>query len=590
MPSAPTGVRQENPAVLEGPEVMQEQYVTSDGYAWNGTHVLSPNRIDEIITNITPETFEQMSQDPKIHKSKRIRINGVLTDELQLAPGATEEEAANKNEYKKFLLTMHFCERMIASLETPLWRVLEQMVDGGWEQGHKIAESIWKYVLDKPTRAMQTGSKTSKPSGALATLKRMFGIQAAEDTEPKPRGTTILQKPQTRLMPKALKVKPRGSVLFCVDAFRNVLGLVPAWGRKTGSWTSNEIITRDKFLVYTNNPTDDDPRGNSAWRPVFWAWSFKNFIPKQYLTYLLNEAVPVPVLELPKGMQSWIMKRDKLGNIVYKKNSDGSNKVPLEPEMVETIVAANQTLQEVRGGKGVAIPPESKLTAYGGNRGGSQDTVFPNAIKAADEQIEEGIVLQGLAQSQGKSSSQKGAMTHENRLNDLFFWDKRALCIMLLYDWFSVGVRMNLGEEYLAYMPKASLGDSEKRDWARDLEVISKAFFYDFIDPTQRAELCAWLGLPKPGPTRAEMLAEQGKDGSPATPNSQRPDKQPDQANRNKSANDPNAQASDDKMDDLLETLYERVRNVEITEQGFSTVGNYRRGKRSFVGYLPGRA
>jgi hypothetical protein len=428
---------------------MQEQYVTDDGFSWMGSRTLSPSRIDEVVTNVTPETFEEMSNDPKIHKSKRIRINGVLTDELVLATGATEAEV-NDAEYKKFVKCMHFCERMVSGLETPLWSALSQMLDGGYEQGHKIAESDWEYRLDKPTKKIQTGKKGSRPSAGFS-LKRLFGLKTQDDPQSK-RGTNILNQPQTRLMPRAIKVKPRGAALFVVDAFMNILGLVPSWnGART--WQPNQVITRDKFLVFTNNQTDDDPRGNSAWRPVFWAWSFKNFIPKQYLTYLLNEAVPVPILKLPKGMQSWIVKRDSEQNIIYKKDPITGD-LTTEPEMIETVVAAERTLKNDSRRSGCRYPARVELDAYGGNKGGAQDTVFPNAIKAADEQIEEGILLQPLAQSQGGSNSQKGAMTHENRLVDLFFWDKRALCTMLLYDFFAVGVRMNLGEEWLAYMPK----------------------------------------------------------------------------------------------------------------------------------------
>jgi hypothetical protein len=590
-PPAPPagGIYPEKPNVLGN---MQEQYVTDDGFSWVGSRTLSPNRIDEVTTTVTPETFEEMSQDPKIHKSKRIRINGVLTDELILATGATEAEV-NESEYKKFVKVMHFCERMVSGLETPLWRVLEMMLDGGYEQGHKIAESDWEYRIDKPTKKIQTGKKNSRPSTSFS-LRRFFGLKAQDETPKSKRGTTILSQPQTRLMPRAIKVKPRGAALFVVDAFLNVLGLVPSWnGART--WYPNQVITRDKFLVFTNNPVDDDPRGTSAWRPSFWAWSFKNFIPRQYLTYLLNEAVPVPVLTLPKGMQSWLVKRDEDQNIIYKKDPITGD-LTTEPELIETVKAAELTLKNVRGGQGVAIPFEAKLDAYGGNRGGAQDTVFPNAISSADEQIEESILLQPLAQSQGGSNSQKGAMTHENRLVDSFYWDKRSLCTMLLYDFFAVGVRMNLGEEWLAYMPKASLGDSEKRDWARDLEVISKAYFYGFIDDTQRAELCAWLSLPKPGPSRAEMLmqgqgnpngAQQGKDGAPAPDNNQRPDKQPENKKRNDGNSTPKqtVRVHDDQMEDSLEALYEQVATRETAEQGFSTLGYYARRRKSFVEY-----
>jgi hypothetical protein len=259
-PPAPPagGIYPEKPNVLGN---MQEQYVTDDGFSWVGSRTLSPNRIDEVTTTVTPETFEEMSQDPKIHKSKRIRINGVLTDELILATGATEAEV-NESEYKKFVKVMHFCERMVSGLETPLWRVLEMMLDGGYEQGHKIAESDWEYRIDKPTKKIQTGKKNSRPSTSFS-LRRFFGLKAQDETPKSKRGTTILSQPQTRLMPRAIKVKPRGAALFVVDAFLNVLGLVPLeWRVEQLRGIRIRSLPATNFSSFTNNPVDDDPRGN----------------------------------------------------------------------------------------------------------------------------------------------------------------------------------------------------------------------------------------------------------------------------------------------------------------------------------------
>lgn len=594
IPMPPAGIKPDPPNIIGGPDVLRQEYVTHEGYGWPGVHVL-PHVLDEVATNVGPETFEQMSRDPKIHKAKRIRINGVLTDDLIFAPGATEEEAATQKEFEKYQICMQFAERMVAGLDTPLWRVLEQMLDGGYEQGHKIAETIWETRLDTPTKSVQTETQKrgTKPRSALTGIKRFFGLEAVPtDSEPKERGTTLTQRPKTRLMPKAIKVKPRDSVYFVVDAFMNVLGLIPAWLEGRTTWNVRDVLTRDKFLVFVNNPTDDDPRGNSAWRPVYWAWQFKNFIPKEYLRFLLNEAVPVPVLTLGEKVPNFIEEVDDQGHVVYE------DEAKTRPKMIKATVAAANTLRNIRVGKGIAIPPGSTLLAYGGNRGGGADTVFPNAIRAADEQIEEGILNQPLAQSAGRSNSQKGAVTHENRLDDLLFWDKRALCVMLLYEFIAVGVRINLGERWLRYMPKCSLGDSQKRDWARDLEVISTAYFKGFIDDTMRPELCSWLGLPKPGPSRASLMAQVGKDGTPSPQDANRPDKQPDQSKRN----DGNATPKKDDAkafffegqymtgDEVMTRLYERVRDVEIADQGFSTLGHYRRRQASFVGYLSGRA
>jgi hypothetical protein len=559
--------------------------------------------VEEYEHTLDPEVFERMSFDPKIHKAKRIMINGALTDDLVFAPGATVEEAVSEAEYKKFANVAHFAERIIGGLEKPIWITLEQMLGQGKEQGHKIAEVTYEYRLDKPLRSVTTEKKNG-PTRSRSLMTRMaqtFGLQTAQDeTDSKPRGTNITKQPKTRLMPASIKVKPRGSVLFCVDEFMNILGLVPVWAATSMIVNPMNLVSRDKFLVFTNDPKDDDPRGQSSWRAVYNWWHFKTFIPKEYLRYLLQEAQPIPVMTLPPKLEGWLAQRDGNGNVI---NDPLTN----QPKMVEAVVAAELTLTKMRGGKGVAIPAEAKLTPYKGDAG--KGDVFPNALKTTDEQIEEGILLQPLAQSAGDVQSKSAASVHADVLGDLHFWHKRKLAVMILYDLIAVAVKLNLGDEALAYMPKLSLGDSEKRDWARDLEVVAKAYFYGFIDDSQRAELMAWLGLPRPGPSRQAMLAEvDPTTGEPRVPEKQRPDKQPGNKGRNDGNGKPEPNPTGPKQE-MLEALtpkegesveqyaqrfrlaYEESKYDAVAkshEQTFPSVGHFAGRGRHFVKFISG--
>jgi hypothetical protein len=597
-PAAPSGIYPE-PKVLGGPDVLREEYVTQNGYSYSQVVILS-SLTDEVEREVGPETFARMSKDPIIHKSKRIRINGVLTDDFIFAAGRTEEEVG-PTEYKRYMEVMQFAERIVGGLEHPYWRTLEMLLGGGYEQGHKIGEVVREYRLDRPTKPVSTetkqrGAKPASSSPIRSLISRAFGKRQAQTEEekqaqePKRRGTSIMSQPKIRLMPRYIKVKPRGAVLFVVDEYMNVLGLVPAYvNSKINNWTTQNVITRDKFIVFVNNPEDDDPRGTSAWRPAFTWWNFVMHVPKEYLRFLLQEAMPIPVLELPEGMEKWMAKRGPDGEILYE--DPETRKYPI---MLEATESAKLTLENIRNGKAIAIPPKSKLTPYVG-KGTNGDTVFPNAISTAYRLVEDSIVNQSLAQSEGEHQARAASITHEGRLNDVFFWDKRAIAFMTLYDLIAVDVKNNLGDWALPYMPKLSLGDSEKRDWAKDLETIAKSYFYGFIDDTQRAELMAWLSLPKPGPSRAEVLAQQDPTtGEPVMPQKNRPDKQPGNDKRNDgNSKDPN-QGQNAETTDRQEVLlalgdvYTRYSHAQHTESRLFAVGHHSRRRNDFVSYLPG--
>jgi hypothetical protein len=581
---------------VRGSGDFDKEFVTSNGWNWGGVQVLGW-QIDDVEREVGPRTYARMSKDPKIHKARRIIIHGTLTDDLVFATGATEEEAGSPAEYKKYEFVMQFCERIVAGLESPYWRTLAQMEGGKLEQGHKIAEIIYEDRVDGPTKSLSTETRPrgTKPRQARSILGRVFGMKAAEPEAQRPaRGTGITKRPQVRLMPRYIKVKPRGSVLFVTDQFMNVLGLIPAWNQGVTSFYAHEVISRDKFLVLTHNQEDEDPRGNSAWRPAYNWYNFKTRIPKQYLRYLMQEAMPIPVGKLPPNTEGWLFSRAPNGEILY-------DELTGKPKFLEATTSMALTIQGMYEGKGVVIPHEAELAPYQG-KGATGHKVYPDALQTADDQIEDSILLQKLGQSEGEHQARSAAQVHSDVKGDMFFWEKREMAVMTLYDLCAPCVRENLGEWAMSYMPKLSLGESEKRDWARDLEVVSKAYFYGFIDDSMRAELCAWLNLPRPGPSRFELLGEAQDDGAqidskgePVSPSKTRPDKQPG----NKGRNDGNSTEKEARLEAIMAQLQEKIarieagtnergmNNVESPESGLAALGHHTRRGKSFVKYLP---
>jgi hypothetical protein len=534
-PARPDGVRP-----LTGTNVGQvggdltREYITINGYT-GGVNKILGTTIDDVELRVTLETYERMENDPTISKAKRIIVNNVLADELQFAPGATEDEVG-PDEYETYEQVMQFCQRVVAGLDKPFRETLEQLLGNGIRYGHGIAEIEFEYRQDGPSTKpkeqkdkAQASGKPARPQTARQGFFASWFSSATDEEGQEVKGAGIkrpsLTEQKTRLMPRSIMVKPRGAARFVVDDYMHVLGLVPRF--RGGTVKVDEVIRRDKFIVFTMNRQDEDPRGRSCYRPAVNWHNIKAQLPAELLRYCLEEAVPKAVGTLPKDALPYEFERDQHGNIIYE--DPETKKIPKQLTAAESM---GRQIKGFRSGSGAVIPYEAKLEPFK-KTGASDADFFPKILAVLDRQMEHCILLQTLAQSEGEHQARAASETAYEILGSLIFWVRWSLAQVVLSDLCETSVRVNLGDWALRYMPQISLGDFVRRDWARDLEVLAKAYFQGFLDDTQRPEIMAWLNLPKPGPSRAEVQAEADMNGEPVMPNKTRPDKQPGNNRRN---------------------------------------------------------
>lgn len=531
MPSRPAGIGTSTRVRRD----MTEDYVAPSGYSRGQQHILGSTQ-DDVEIEINLETYDKMENDATISKCKRILVTNALSDELQFAPGATEEEVGPE-EFAVYTEIMEFCERVIKGLDTPFRETLEQLLGNAIKYGHGIAESKWELRVDGTASKPKPDAKPvpkSVPSRIGAFFARMMGRPTMAEKAPIDPSIKrpSLKNEKPRLMPTSLKVKPRGAARFVVDDYMNVLGLAPAFNRQLAY---DEIVDRDKFLVLTLMKQDEDPRGKSLYRTAFNWYNLKTQLPSEMLRFILEESVPKAVLTMPPNAAPFEYDRDPDTNEILYEDPE----TRLIPKMLTAVESYKKTIKGYRGGSGVVIPYETKFEPYKKGLTGANDAnLFNIIVKLLNKEMEEGILLQSLAQSEGEHQARSASEQVAELLHNLVFWIRWLMAVMTLTDLCEVAVEKNFGAWALRYMPFISLGDFVRRDWANDLEVIARAYFWGFIDDTQRAELMAWLNMPKPGPSRQELgleaTAQADVNGDPIVPNKQRPDKQAGTKDRNK--------------------------------------------------------
>lgn len=531
MPVRPNGVR------VKPVGDLSREYITVDGYSTYQQRILGPT-VDEVEIEVDLSTYDRMENDATIAKAKRIIITQVLADELQFAPGATEDEVGAE-EYETYVEVMEFCQRVIGGLERPFRETLEQILGNGIRHGHGIAEIEWEYRLDgTSTKPADVRTPRANKSRFTAMFEK-FGFFSAEKYEDTSNGSGAIQRPalkaqETRLMPKSIKVKPRGAAQFVVDEYLNILGMVPRNRNSLNGLNWDEVVRRDKFMVLTMNKQDEDPRGRSSYRPAFNWFNLKSQVPAEMLRFILEESVPKAVGTLPPDSPPFEFERDENDNIIYE-TDPVTGDLTSTPKMLTAAESMGRQIKSFRSGSGAVIPHGAKLEPF--KKNSNDADFFQKVLKVIDDQMENAILLQVLAQSEGQHQARSAAQQVAELLHSLVFWIRWLLAVMTTSDILETAVRLNLGEWALRYMPYVSLGDFVRRDWAQDLEVIAKAYFQGFIDDSQRAELMAWLNMPRPGPSRQELMqdaiAEPDMNGEPVKPNRSRPDKQDGNKNRN---------------------------------------------------------
>jgi len=512
---------------------LTKPYVPASNYTLNQQRILAASD-DDIDLEVSLETYERMEREGTITKAKTILITSVLSDDLQMAPGATEDETSEKD-YEWYVKIQQFSERVICGLDKPYRDSMEQLLGNGIRYGHGIAESEWDYRLDtEPPPAPDPADKQKAPKNSKSMWSKMglwFGL-GAEDPKPTVPDPSIGVQ-ETRLMPTSIKVKPRGATRFVVDDFMNILGIYPVNRRYNKAFTLDEMIDRKKFLILTLNKHDEDPRGRSMYRAAFNWYNIKTQVPAELLRFILEEIVPKAIGKLPPDTDArpYEIQRDSDGNIIYE--ADGTT-----PKTFTVAESFKNQIDHFRSGSGAVIPNGADLSPYKKGMTGSSDAdLFPKVTKLLDDQMENAILLQTLAQSEGAHQARSASEQVAEVLYMLVFWLKLALAMVTLYDLIAPAVEMNYGAWALKYLPKVSFGDFVNRNWVEMLKALSDGYFKGLIDDSQRAQLMAWMGLPKPGPSRQEQgleaLASQDLNGNPAPPPAQRPDKQAGTKNRN---------------------------------------------------------
>lgn len=312
-----------------------------------------------------------------------------------------------------------------------------------------------------------------------------------------------------------IKCKNRFNSAFVVDAHNNIVGIAAFTGNYTdftnpysklglGSYLPYtllgagwEILPRDKWVVITNDPQEDDsPLGKSLYRAAYQAYRMKRDIWPMYLKALDNTALPFLVAERPE--QQYDVETFPLVNGVPDPTQP---KVTMGKAMYQALDTARQA--------GIAVLPHgSKVAAIHSAQSGDPFLVARNLFNS---EITQAILLQNLATSSGKTGAYALGQVHQDVLDLAMRHRRRVICDALDRDFIKPLIQENFPERYWHLAPRVSFGEVELNDFAAWADAYSKLFTSGIGITSQLPQVWAQLGMPQGDVKELEAIIERNK-------------------------------------------------------------------------------
>jgi len=296
-----------------------------------------------------------------------------------------------------------------------------------------------------------------------------------------------------------IKQKPNRAAVYVVDSFFNFVGVLtaryPGQIYPAGSLVAVPLesgiipglMPRKKFIIFSWDVRNGDPRGQSILRPAYAAYWFKQQIFAEYLSWASKFASPSLIgITAPNAVPQTLL--DANGEAML----DGSGQpITQTPEMVLSLA-----LQEFRNGSAIAVPSGADVKAV---ETGNDGNAFAEALRVANSEIVKAVTMQLLATMEGKNQSRAASETHKDVLGLVLLYAKQLFSNTMQRDCFATLIRYNFGPNMGAYVPRLNLAHGS--GFPPSPEQVALLSSAGYLDPSQYAGIDSQLGLPrrKPG-------------------------------------------------------------------------------------------
>ena len=435
------------------------EYVAGGYWAPLGDYIRTLERwIDPNERDFGIDVYERMNTDPQVSSCREIYLAAVLGDGWRIEPAQDTPSGrgfAGKPELTsspEAIEAADFCRDCLMRMSSGSFdEFLREMMDALYE-GHKVAEIVLRHQA--------TGQW---------------------------KGDYMLDR---------LKVKPRESTVFVMDAYDNLVGilgilpnvpfygmwpafgflagdgltLLPGSGRDALQRDAPALLPRSKFAVLTFDKKSNDPRGRSAYRRAFAPWWWKENAYAIWGRFISKHADPSLVGVAGEKNMSSTPSVDQNGNPIT--DSSGN------PIMLTSVDELGQKMSVFVNGSWIAVPFGTKIDAIKiDNNGEAIDRFF----ETMDNQIAKALLGTTLATQESKHSSRAQAGVHQDAANEVTRYGQILLGNMVSRDILKLLVTQKYGPDSEALIPRFGLGAAETMEF-KDFANAAAAIGYTAHD------------------------------------------------------------------------------------------------------------
>lgn len=410
------------------------EYVSAPGlqFASRGQVIPTTHHSEECLPD---DVYRRMAHDPEVSANLWLLVNRVLADGVTLHPvefPTDEAKTKTANDVRDFL------KACLDDLPKPFVETLEGLLYKALQYGHKIAEQTYKPLTAGPN------------SGKIGLA--------------------------------SIKLKARAAVNFVVDSYWNVVGFQARYAD-----AGQAILPRAKFVVLTLRGEDEDPRGRSWLRAAVNGWSFKTqSVWPNYHQLLERFGVPSVVGKTAPGAKDQVLK-DSNGTILTDANGRPRTITPQDQMLL--------ALLGLKNNQAIAIPDGADVTALG-IATDAHGQAFSQSLTDTNGEITRGMLFQTRATNEAQHGSKADSQTGSEILDWLIWNLKGKVSAVIAQDILKPLLIMNYGEESLDMMPAVSLGDSDRKDWAKD--ATAATLLFPHLTKSQKLKVQAQIGIDPP--------------------------------------------------------------------------------------------
>ena len=365
-----------------------------------------PSAFDDLTCDFGIDAYRRMMQDNEVNAAVSVLKLAVAAQDASITP-CVDPEDKRYEEAKRYA---EFFQRELLRLPRPFNQTLEEILD-----------------------AIVEGSSVTEVTTDLIEMGEDAGMI----------GITGLSK------------KPLENTRFLTDPFNNVVGVVPL---RIGQHIpyrniipldmsgkivdADWVLRRDKFVVFTNEPPSNDPRGRSILRSAYAAWYAKECVLKAWLEFVGFAGNPILVATAGENA----------GDICIVDPISGEKKMYQATEFLSML------LNDAKSGARLAMPYGSKIEFVTTSNIGA---AFEKFIAWCDRAIVRAILHQHLATGEGEHDARAAAVVHKDTLSLIIMRLKNRVSATIREDLFKPLMRRNFGDESVLLTPFLDLGDGD---------------------------------------------------------------------------------------------------------------------------------